>query len=253
MALSNQIMSSINKTVSAFLEHIAEEYMLDATILEQSWKDFSKKKVKKPMKVSSWHQFSKIIRPQIREEHPDWDFGTVSKEVGHRWSQLTVDEKNKYLMTDSSPSKKKSSPKNTTVESTDLTVHSSKKKSPKKIVMESPDSTPVHTPIKNNSSPVLKKNIKKTEDGPPPAPLKKRSKKTTTAPLTPLSSPPSLEQIHQLKKIEELRRVCQQLSLPWDGKKTDLVQRLEDHIKKNMECPSTVSSDSSRISLSDFA
>ena len=40
--------------------------------------------------------FAKETRPKVKEEHPDFTFGEVGKELGKRWRALTDEQKAAY-------------------------------------------------------------------------------------------------------------------------------------------------------------
>lgn len=49
---------------------------------------------KKP--VSAYLRFAAEVRPKLKEEHPDWTFGQLGKEVGKQWKELSEEEKRPY-------------------------------------------------------------------------------------------------------------------------------------------------------------
>ena len=48
------------------------------------------------MGKSAYNYFVAETRNKVKEEHPEWKFGEVSKEVGRLWKELSAEEKKKY-------------------------------------------------------------------------------------------------------------------------------------------------------------
>ena len=48
------------------------------------------------MGKSAYNFFVAEKRNQVKEEHPEWKFGEISKEVGRMWKEISEEEKKKY-------------------------------------------------------------------------------------------------------------------------------------------------------------
>lgn len=54
-------------------------------------------KVKKERKINKFLVFQKVIRPQVKEENPEFTSKEVSAEISNRWKSLSDEEKEKYI------------------------------------------------------------------------------------------------------------------------------------------------------------
>jgi hypothetical protein len=98
--LMKKIAKNIDNAVDDFCKQLATRFGLDATEISSLWKESQSapgaKKNKGAIKKSGYVMFGLEIRPLLKAEHPDWDFINISKEIGRRWTALSVEEKKRY-------------------------------------------------------------------------------------------------------------------------------------------------------------
>jgi len=88
--LLKKISKDIDLYITEFCKIVSQKYDIEEKELLQIW---NADKNPKKRKISAYQNFSSKIRPQIKEEHPNFTFGEISKTISLRWKDLTVEQK----------------------------------------------------------------------------------------------------------------------------------------------------------------
>ena len=97
MSLLKKIGKNIDSSILDFVKEISSRYDIDQNELMDIWKKTDGgSSIKKPKKKTAYQNFSNIIRKQIKDENPDFDFGQISKEISKKWKEMDDSEKNTY-------------------------------------------------------------------------------------------------------------------------------------------------------------
>lgn len=102
MSLYNKIQKQIEMSVQLFCERLVEKHEgLDVEEMMLLWKEVSTNKknaVKNSKrKTSAYVAFSTHMRRLLKEESPSMTFGELSREIGRRWKEMSLEEKNAFI------------------------------------------------------------------------------------------------------------------------------------------------------------
>jgi hypothetical protein len=127
MSLSTVMIALTDSFIQEFTKRIASKYDLEQEELLTLWNEIDKDNVEVPITISTsseqpvkksskkskksetspktkkttpYINYMKSIRSSIKEENPSFNFAQISKEIGRRWKELSVDEKNQYKVED---------------------------------------------------------------------------------------------------------------------------------------------------------
>ena len=83
--ISNKVFNKINKAVESslkeILKDISKRYEIEYSQLENEFFENKKKK-------NEYTIYSSKRRKELKKEHPDMDFGEMSKIIGEEWREL---------------------------------------------------------------------------------------------------------------------------------------------------------------------
>lgn len=74
-------------------EETKKSYEAKAQEMNASLPASSAEKPKKPFFTTAFLEFSKVERPKVSTQSPEWCFAQVSKEVGRTWKDLAASDK----------------------------------------------------------------------------------------------------------------------------------------------------------------
>jgi len=208
--LMKKIAKNIDNAVDDFCKQLATRFGLDATEISSLWKESQSapgaKKNKGATKKSGYVMFGLEVRPLIGAEHPDWDFVAKSKEIGRRWTALSVEEKNRYkemgIATATAPL---------------VTAPVAVANGDEEDEDDEDDAT----------------QLNDVEEEPPvvPAPIKKTKPATFTAapaPAPAAAPAPIIQDEYTAMSLKDLKNICKTRALKVSGKREELLDRIRN-------------------------
>jgi hypothetical protein len=191
-----KIAKNIDTAVEDFCKQLAARFDLDATEVFSLWKVSQSasvaKKSKGATKKSGYVMFGLEVRPLIGAEHPDWDFVAKSKEIGRRWTALSVEEKNRY-----------------------------------KEMGIATATTAVAPEVDDEEIDMDATQIDNVDEEPPvaPASIKKKHAPATTA-VT--ATAPVIQDEYMVMSLKDLKNVCKTKGVKVSGKREELLDRIRN-------------------------
>ena len=209
--LMKKIAKNIDNAVDDFCKQLATRFGLDATEISSLWKESQSapgaKKNKGATKKSGYVMFGLEVRPLIGAEHPDWDFVAKSKEIGRRWTALSVEEKNRYK------------------EMGIATATAPLVTAPAAVGNDDEDEDDEDDATQLND----------VEEEPPvvPAPIKKTKPATSTvapapAPAAAPAPAPIIQDEYTAMSLKDLKNICKTRALKVSGKREELLDRIRN-------------------------
>jgi hypothetical protein len=92
-SLSKDLEKQVNKRMKTFFERVNAECGVEVSKLQGLWNEVCGVKEKK---VSNFQNFCKKHRVKLKENHPDYKFGDVNRELGKMWGKLGEKDKAKF-------------------------------------------------------------------------------------------------------------------------------------------------------------
>jgi len=95
--LAKTIQKLIDAHTADVVRQLAEKYEFDPKEAEAALVYTPAKKPSKPRALNAYMRFSAAERPKLKEEVPEMPPKEVLKELGKRWSALSVAQKDPYV------------------------------------------------------------------------------------------------------------------------------------------------------------
>ena len=234
--LMKKIAKHIDTAMEDFCKHIATHFDLDATEISSLWKESQSSgsnaaKKKGNAKKSGYVMFGLEVRPLIKAENEVITFAEMSKEVGRRWSALSVEEKLRYKDQGIAASANASLPAVATVPA------------PAPPVAEEEEDLDA-TQMDHDHEP---EDIPAAVATAAPVPGKKKKTKSAAAPVAAVAAAaPSVLEVqvqdqYTALSIKDLKALCKTKGVKTSGKRDELLLRLRSSAAPVAAAPATSS------------